>query len=1076
MLRALSAFVLLVYSLETSRAAVGDLETTLRHCCNLGRQESRCSNIVAPKDVPQEHLSMCLTAIEICCVEADRAKECSLGQEDAKAKQDCIILPGTTGRYRRDCCSACKLGMIVSSMGMTCASQEFLFGSPWNVAYMTCCSGIPYTGRAVHEPPRSPLLSNVGGNFPTQNHLDDSEEADDLCDQFPGQLCQDICIPTEGSYVCACKTGFTLDADGKSCTILPQNDRCRSNNPCSQKCVDTGVSIACSCLPGYVLAPDKKNCQDINECTSEDNVCKLAGMQCRNEVGSFVCLTPDGSVMQPGTLQSQAGHDEHIKESVTQTSVDNEATTKCPPGYVVNQTTHYCDDLNECVLSKNICGLNTTCVNTVGSYFCEDAPPEVVCSPGLRFNSESGKCEDVDECLEELDNCREKNEKCLNTMGSYICHRPASRRCPAGFKYDISLRQCLDVDECSEKIDSCNREQEQCVNTNGAFECITDQRPFTAWTPVTPTPRQTIVTSPSVPVYSVPAQNCQQGFQFDVNLRRCIDIDECSERNAPVCDGAQDCVNSPGSYTCVCKRGFQQDPSTLACVDINECQLDTHDCTVGQRCDNTIGSYKCFRLTSCGTGYTLNANTGSCEDDNECLLRTDNCAELGPRYQCRNTVGSFRCVPKICEGKKILSASGQCVDQACPSGFEPSLLGKCVDIDECRQNACRENEKCINTQGSYYCTRKLDCGPGFEMNEHGNQCLDIDECAKGTHQCASGQQCFNRQGSYACQCPPGYQINQFTKQCVDIDECTSLRGNFQLCSANSICQNTPGAYRCNCKEGFRHENDDYKVCHDINECDSGPGLCQHTCLNNWGSFRCACNPGFTLQSDGRSCFDIDECSEFKDRNLCVGICQNTPGSYKCRCPEGYKLGSDERTCIDIDECSANSGVCRSDQVCLNTRGSYQCNNVYCPPNYSRETDHKNRCKKNSFYCRDGDAECMKEPQTISNNYMTFVSNIGIPSIGYLDLFTMRGPMWQSTAVRFDLQLANARAPQHVPTVTKDFFRIRRQSHNQAIISMVRSIKGPQQIELHLTMDILHNGVFSGTVLAKLFIVVSEHEF
>jgi len=62
--------------------------------------------------------------------------------------------------------------------------------------------------------------------------------------------------------------------------------------------------------------------------------------------------------------------------------------------------------------------------------------------------------------------------------------------------------------------------------------------------------------------------------------------------------------------------------------------------------------------------------------------------------------------------------------------------------------------------------------------------------------------------------------------------------------------------------------------------------------------------------------------------------------------------------------------------------------------------------------------------------MTFVSNMAIPPIGYLDLFTMRGPLWQSTGVRFNLELVNVRAPAHVPKVTKDFFRVRRQSHNQ----------------------------------------------
>lgn len=46
----------------------------------------------------------------------------------------------------------------------------------------------------------------------------------------------------------------------------------------------------------------------------------------------------------------------------------------------------------------------------------------------------------------------------------------------------------------------------------------------------------------------------------------------------------------------------------------------------------------------------------------------------------------------------------------------------------------------------------------------------------------------------------------------------------------------------------------------------------------------------------RSCQDIDECEQFKDRILCVGECVNQPGSYSCQCPEGYRIGSDGRTC------------------------------------------------------------------------------------------------------------------------------------------------------------------------------------
>lgn len=47
----------------------------------------------------------------------------------------------------------------------------------------------------------------------------------------------------------------------------------------------------------------------------------------------------------------------------------------------------------------------------------------------------------------------------------------------------------------------------------------------------------------------------------------------------------------------------------------------------------------------------------------------------------------------------------------------------------------------------------------------------------------------------------------------------------------------------------------------------------------------------------RSCTDVDECEEYKDRGgLCVGLCVNEPGSYSCQCPEGYRLSADKRTC------------------------------------------------------------------------------------------------------------------------------------------------------------------------------------
>lgn len=72
--------------------------------------------------------------------------------------------------------------------------------------------------------------------------------------------------------------------------------------------------------------------------------------------------------------------------------------------------------------------------------------------------------------------------------------------------------------------------------------------------------------------------------------------------------------------------------------------MGLHDCEPLERCDNTIGSYHCSRIFGCGTGYTLNLENGLCEDDDECAIGTHNCKQLGDNFECRNTLGSYRCV------------------------------------------------------------------------------------------------------------------------------------------------------------------------------------------------------------------------------------------------------------------------------------------------------------------------------------------------------------------------------------------------------------------------------------------------
>lgn len=89
----------------------------------------------------------------------------------------------------------------------------------------------------------------------------------------------------------------------------------------------------------------------------------------------------------------------------------------------------------------------------------------------------------------------------------------------------------------------------------------------------------------------------------------------------------------------------------------------------------------------------------------------------------------------------------------------------------------------------------------LESKTDEKRCVDIDECALNTHNCA--QTCTNTPGGFKCGCKKGYYM--VNNQCMDIDECRTD----QPCPKHSTCSNTPGSYTCSCNEGFRKEG---KVC------------------------------------------------------------------------------------------------------------------------------------------------------------------------------------------------------------------------------------------------------------------------
>ncbi|KAL4223228.1 Immunoglobulin C-2 Type [Mactra antiquata] len=145
---------------------------------------------------------------------------------------------------------------------------------------------------------------------------------------------------------------------------------------------------------------------DVNECLNSP----CGQNECKNTIGSFKCVCPDGFAL------------------------DTEDITKC-------------NDLDECKHKNG--GCEQQCVNTPGSYVCD-----IICSPGY---NKSTNCTDIDECKINNGGC---NQTCTNTKGSFKCE------CKPGYEVDDEDgSKCVDIDECNIKC------AHNCKNTDGSYEC-----------------------------------------------------------------------------------------------------------------------------------------------------------------------------------------------------------------------------------------------------------------------------------------------------------------------------------------------------------------------------------------------------------------------------------------------------------------------------------------------------------------------------------------------------------------------------------------------------------------------------
>ncbi|XP_072038061.1 fibrillin-2-like isoform X2 [Amphiura filiformis] len=696
---------------------------------------------------------------------------------------------------------------------------------------------------------------------PSKEECLDVNECVTLSGMCEGGTCENII----GSYICVCPEGFMLTADGQSCLDMRKGTcfRTFSDSRCQDPIFGNGTKAECCCSVGAGWSDACQVCPD--EGTEEfTDLCPTQG---RKPVGQDKFEDINECKLYPGIC----GEGLCI-------NMDSSFRCECYNGFLLDEEKMLCTDRDECEENPNICGFNSTCTNTIGSYQCACG---VGYAPGFM-----GKCMDIDECRRQRDFCA---FRCQNIPGSFRCI------CPFGYTVTEDQRHCTDLDECQTSANNCRY---RCKNIVGKFMCL-----------------------------------CPEGYSaLNGNGNICNDINECTT-GFPKCNNGR-CQNTDGSYFCECNEGYEPSTSGQRCVDQrrgvcfayimdNMCSGIAFDASMvtmescccnggmawGQTCElcPTFGSMEYNKickdskarldfcneivglcdngvclpaddgyLCQCHVGYVLTPDGARCNDEDECARDPPPCP-----YNCRNSPGSYTC--------------------GCGNGFTVGGDGfTCQDQDECLLGLHDCQYECVNTIGGYQC----NCPPGF--TQEGTQCVLNGDCRTNPDLCGPFGVCHNVGGTYMCECQRNFRLDPTGTKCIDVDECQE-QGSAP-CQHN--CQNTMGGYRCSCPDGFQ-QHYYWNQCVDENECQYN-GICgQGTCYNQQGSYQCGCSQGYDFDQQALTCNDVNECQGVSGGyQPCSYGCNNQQGSFSCGCPNGY-VSVAQGACVSTLGRGGSSAPCYS---------------------------------------------------------------------------------------------------------------------------------------------------------------------
>ncbi|KAH3791376.1 hypothetical protein DPMN_144860, partial [Dreissena polymorpha] len=284
----------------------------------------------------------------------------------------------------------------------------------------------------------------------------------DECEETP-EVCAYQCENTHGGYECLCAPGQVRLADRKSCAGLEFIDQPTIHDVSSLRANPNTLSKTLHrSSDNDVMDTRHSNANPAQGSTTDNTSTKSAArlevptvapsdgfgteqgqgqvVRHTDPVNGFGAEVEWIEVYEKKQIRNKKEKNKDPKVKNSKKAKRGRLTKKCSEGFVLNDGSKECLDIDECTEDPGVCQHN--CTNTVGGYNC-------TCPPGYRISKDKRTCEDVNECIEFDINCG-RDKMCFNTLGEFTC---IDVPCPRGYQRDPITNNC--VLECIDAEIAC---------------------------------------------------------------------------------------------------------------------------------------------------------------------------------------------------------------------------------------------------------------------------------------------------------------------------------------------------------------------------------------------------------------------------------------------------------------------------------------------------------------------------------------------------------------------------------------------------------------------------------------------